>query len=206
MGAKHKYDSEAKQAARGSVHTILASVASPYAKILLLAGPKRKEVDVAVANGWSMGNVVIVEEIPATMANFTRQFTAPEKLVLKPNQYRGTASSVCKLLPKGSLKAIHLDFCDPIEGFHAGDPRSEIEKIVRSGVLDETEALFAITVLNGRVRGYSSLDDRRRMLLHAVRRKATVPVTQIATGTYYNSTKTSCSPMLWSIFRFKKEQ
>jgi hypothetical protein len=114
---------------------------------------------------------------------------------------------VCKSIADvgGRVQAFHLDFCDPIESWQATSPRFEIEKIVRSGVLDDG-ALVAVTVLNGRVKGYSSTEERQRMLLHAVRVRAKVPVLQLRSFTYLNDHKKSNSPMLCSIFQIGGKQ
>ena len=206
MGS-HIYDNAEKQKARDVIHTVLAAAASPQSRIMLLVGPKRHEVDTAVLHGWALENILCVEMSIPTMANFTREFDEAERLVIKPNQYRNIASKVCKNIAKGGgrIQAMHLDFCGPIESWQPSSPRFEIERVVRSGVLDDG-ALVAITVLNGRVKGYDSTDERRQMLLHAVSIRAKVPVVQVATGTYTNTNRKSKSPMLWSIFQIGGKQ
>src|ERR1035437_4648889 len=131
----HIYDNKAKQGAREAVHDILARAASPTNKIMVLAGCKRHEIDEAVRRGWGLENIEIVEKDTCKMANFTRQFSKRERLVIKSNQYRDIASNVCKKIVAGGarIQAIHLDFTDPIESFQPSSPRFEIEEIVRSG-------------------------------------------------------------------------
>jgi len=212
LGKPHKYDGPDKQEAREKVHSILAQVASPTESLIILAGTKRHEVDTAVnvsnkinnGNGWSIENIIPVDCDPWYMANFVRQFEGDEKAIIQNNRRIGLVSEVCKDIVQqgGHVAAIHLDFEPPIEGFtRMNGPRAEIEKVLKSGVI-MPGGMLAITVLNGRVKGYT-LEDRLNIMDNAVRRgmRNSKSFQKVTWGKYQNHADTSCSPMLWSIYQ-----
>ena len=230
MASKHAFHCPFKQQARQTIWKELAWFKPPsQAKVLLLPGSTRYELDVVMGRGYLPGNIFIVERNSAALANLTRRYKN-EPFPPKGNILRMELSdAVNELKTRGViLHVAHLDFC---QNCQRGDIQKDVHHIVDSGILAE-DSLLALTLLAEREnRGIEelqyggwtfdilhsdpecaaaitykslSMNDRGRIrkMWEALGLSVQISVRQF--GRYRNSeTYTS---MLWVIFRLQKTQ
>lgn len=167
---------------------------------MIFCGPRRHEIDTVVRHGIPLERIVNVERNQGTMLHFTRLFSSQEKPKLL--KYVGWLSDVAAKLvtQKRYIQVAHLDFCDPIETLKKHSPRIEVEKFITSGVMPK--GLVTITVLNGRVAGYTE-EQRFNILDHAINIRLPKPAKLVDYGKYRNVT--TCSPMLWATYYIENE-
>ncbi len=117
-------------------------------KLMTLSGSDTHEFELMrsrIGDGQQVADIVLVEEIPATMSNLT---TALEKKagLFHPTTFRGCLSHVHARVPKQSVIALHADFCGTIQGKKFAD---EVRRAMSSGML-APNARVAVTFHRGR--------------------------------------------------------
>jgi hypothetical protein len=216
----HRYDDPDK---RQNCETIWATLSSRIADgpALMLPGSRPHEFHTAIRYGYKPENIYLVEDgsdkpdpqtpdalsARATKANFTRRVA--KKHIPHLQWQMGRLSDVCKILVKMgvSLAAAHLDFCKPLGFFNTNSPAVEIEKFIKSCVMED--GLLAITVLGAREQDGTDNDaERYRRMERAVNLRLNFGTPRTATliqvGRYWNYSTNN--PMIWGIFKIERKK
>lgn len=148
MDTRDKFADENKQRARETIWRVLAhSKHPPLAVALMLPGSERFEIETALARGFKLEQLYLVERSAAVLANLTRR-SRDRPLPPKANILRMPLSQAAEILLKRKVRidVAHLDFCSHCE---AEDMIEETRAFVQSGVMAD-RSLLAVTILAGR--------------------------------------------------------
>lgn len=140
---KQGYDFAAKRQYRRHVWNCFKRVAvgARHAQALLMPSKEGDEIEVAIAKGFRMSNLHVVDKNPAIVARLTCRFPGI-------HTYGVSAARACeRIKSKGiTLDCANFDFTSCIS-----DKLSrEWSAIMSSGVFNKKEAFVAVTLLRGR--------------------------------------------------------